>query len=176
MRQTTVETLKTYIGGGVSVVDQWRTTADSEYSGSGRHYVTANWEQNDTTGFEVLGGSMTQSSGVFTFPSTGKYLVRFCPGMTNRESSTNRAMTYCMIEISGTRDNSSYSQITTAYASNDDAGGEYYMSATAEFFWDVTNTTNDKVKFGFYVANGVTTKGDSAKSNTTATFMKVGDT
>ena len=59
-------------GVGVAVVDQWRTTAHSEYSGSGRHYVTANWEQNDTTGVEYQGGQMTESSGVFTFPRTGQ--------------------------------------------------------------------------------------------------------
>tara|TARA_R110002167_G_scaffold347167_1_gene558061 strand:- start:1743 stop:2390 length:648 start_codon:yes stop_codon:yes gene_type:complete len=159
-----------------SVVDQWRTTANAEYSGSGRHFVTANWEQNDTTGFEYQGAAMTESSGIFTFPSTGKYLVRFCPGVTNNEGGSNRALTYVMVEISGTRNNSSYSQIALAYASNDDAGGEYYMSATAEMFWDVTNTTNDKVKFGFYVANGVQTKGSSAKQQTSATFIKMGTT
>ena len=159
-----------------SVVDQWRTTGNTEYSGSGRHYVTANWEQNDTTGFEYQGASMTESSGIFTFPSTGKYLVRWSPCVTNNESSTNRAMTYVMIEISGTRDNSSYAEIAKAFASNDDAGGEYYMGGVAEMFWDVTNTTNDKVKFGFYVANGVQTKGDSAKQVTGATFIKMGTT
>ena len=163
-------------GVGVAVVDQWRTTAHSEYSGSGRHYVTANWEQNDTTGFEYQGGQMTESSGVFTFPSTGKYLIRFCPGMTNSQGSTNRALVYFMPEIHGTRNNSDYNAVARSYASNDDAGGEYYVSCTVEFFWDVTNTSNDKVKFGFYVANGMQTKGDSGVQQTAATFVKVGDT
>ena len=175
-RKTAASRLKTYIGGGIANVDQWRTTTDAEFSGAGRHFITANWEQSDSSGFEVLGGSMTESSGVFTFPSTGKWLVRFSPGCTNRESSTNRAMTYIMVEISGTRDNSSYVQIARAYASNDDAGGEYYMSGTAELFWDVTNTSNDKVKFGAYVANGFTAKGESLKQITCATFVRMGDT
>ena len=163
-------------GVGVAVVDQWRTTGHSEYSGSGRHYVTANWEDNDTIGYEYQGGQMTESSGIFTFPSTGKYLVRFCPGATNRQGSTNRAMAYIIAEIHGTRNNSGYTILARSYASNDDSGGEYYMSCTVEFFWDVTNTTNDKVKFGFYVANGMQTKGDSAVQQTAATFVKVGDT
>ena len=163
-------------GVGVAVVDQWRTTGHSEFSGSGRHYVTANWEENDTVGFEYQGGQMTQSSGIFTFPSTGKYLIRFCPGMTNNQGGTNRAMAYVMPEIHGTRNNSGFTVLARSYSSNDDAGGEYYMACTVEYFWDVTNTTNDKVKFGFYVANGMQTKGDNAIQQTAATFVKVGDT
>ena len=37
--------------------------------------IASNWDQTDTGGQSALGSSMTQSSGLFTFPSTGYWLV-----------------------------------------------------------------------------------------------------
>ena len=59
-------------GGALSVVDQWRLTssftADAEP-------ITSNLERVDTGGQGTLGSAMTESSGIFTFPSTGKYRI-----------------------------------------------------------------------------------------------------
>ena len=38
-------------------------------------YITANLERVDNATFGKIGTGMTESSGVFTFPSTGIYLV-----------------------------------------------------------------------------------------------------
>ena len=38
-------------------------------------YITANWERNDNAGFENIGTGMSESSGVFSFPETGKYMI-----------------------------------------------------------------------------------------------------
>ena len=59
---------------GISVADQWRITSNLTGSTS---YTPTNWEQVDTDGFAVLGSSMSHSSGVFTFPSTGIYQITF---------------------------------------------------------------------------------------------------
>ena len=61
-------------GGGITEVDQWRITANST---GGSADLTANWERNDSTGFAKIGTGLTESSGIFTFPSTGIYLIRF---------------------------------------------------------------------------------------------------
>ena len=57
--------------GGITVADQWRLTTTQTADVSP---VTA-WEQVDTAGQGFIGSAMTISSGLFTFPSTGIYLV-----------------------------------------------------------------------------------------------------
>ena len=47
--------------------------------------ITANWERCDTN-FEKIGTGLTESSGVFTFPSTGKYLT--CYDITFKTTAT----------------------------------------------------------------------------------------
>ena len=73
LRKTAASRIKTYIGGGITEFDMWRITttfADSAVP------ITSNWERVDTT-FDKIGTGMTESSGVFSFPSTGKYLITF---------------------------------------------------------------------------------------------------
>jgi hypothetical protein len=60
---------------GITETDQWRLTAD--FSTGGDNFLTTNLERVDNTGFGYIGTGMTESSGVFTFPSTGIYLVNF---------------------------------------------------------------------------------------------------
>ena len=58
-------------GAGISEADQWRVT--SNFSGDAAP-IASNWERNDTE-FDKIGTGMSESSGVFTFPSTGIYLI-----------------------------------------------------------------------------------------------------
>ena len=60
--------------GGITMVDSWRLTSNTNVTANQDAFLTANLEQDDTSGFANIGSSMTQSSGVFTFPSTGIYL------------------------------------------------------------------------------------------------------
>jgi hypothetical protein len=54
--------------------------------------IASNLERNDTS-FSYIGTGMSQSSGVFTFPSTGIYLVKYnisaIIGGNGTESKTN---------------------------------------------------------------------------------------
>ena len=87
------------------MVDQWRATTNTGVSQSTSTDVT-NWERVDGTAFGTLNGGMTESSGVFTFPSTGIYKVEFVPYFNDTESNNAiRGM------IKMTTDNSSYSSI-----------------------------------------------------------------
>ena len=61
---------------GITMADQWRLTADNSMSSSDFNDITSNWERNDNSGFGQLGTGMTESSGIFTFPSTGIYLIK----------------------------------------------------------------------------------------------------
>ena len=60
---------------GITMVDQWRLTANLSISGNGTTGITANLERVDTNTPGFIGTGMTESSGVFTFPSTGIYKI-----------------------------------------------------------------------------------------------------
>ena len=61
---------------GVTMADQWRLTTSRNLSAVDE-VINANWERNDTSGYGSIGSAMTQTSGTFTFPSTGIYLITF---------------------------------------------------------------------------------------------------
>jgi len=62
-------------GGNVNesnyVLEQWRLTTNEETSSA----IVDNWERVDDATSSSINAGMTQSSGVFTFPSTGLWLV-----------------------------------------------------------------------------------------------------
>jgi hypothetical protein len=172
-----VTAAKTSGVGGNTEADQWRVSAnESTFTSSGRHYITSDWERVDNSAFEKIGTGLSESSGVFTFPSTGKYHIIFTMNWTNREGGTNRALTYMMAEIGVTTDNSSYSQFSHGIASNYPTGGEYYHSTTCDYILDVTDTSNTKCKFGVYTANPMKYIGNTGYNRTYVTFVKLGDT
>ena len=80
--------------GGVSEADHWRLNNSESYSAhQGWNWGNANivldnyWERVDNN-FSMVGSGMTESSGVFTFPSTGIYLISyFITGRSNNASS-----------------------------------------------------------------------------------------
>ena len=59
---------------GITMVDQWRVSSSFN---SNNTDIDSNWERVDTGGFGQVGTGMTQSSGIFTFPSTGVYRIDF---------------------------------------------------------------------------------------------------
>ena len=63
---------------GITMIDSWSITSNFT-QGAGNTEVTANWRRNyaGSTYWGVLGSAMTESSGVFSFPATGIYLVQF---------------------------------------------------------------------------------------------------
>ena len=59
---------------GITMADQWRLT--TTFQGDANP-IASNLERVDTTGQGYIGSAMTQSSGIFTFPSTGVYEIKF---------------------------------------------------------------------------------------------------
>ena len=64
------------ITAGITMMDQWRITTVVSLS-SGSADLTSNWERNDNNFFSGIGSAMTESSGLFSFPVTGIYLLMF---------------------------------------------------------------------------------------------------
>jgi hypothetical protein len=71
--------------GGITVADNWRLSSDVTSDTS----PLTNWEQNDTAGAGQIGTSMSVSSGAFTFPSTGIYLVTLTAIITEGTAADN---------------------------------------------------------------------------------------
>ena len=127
-------------GGGITEADQWRLTADLAGSNGD---ITSNLERVDSTGFGYIGSGMSQSSGIFTFPSTGIYRV-----IVQAQLRMNSNLDYDVYLIANlTTNNSSYNEIFRAVGSMVDSGsiGQYTHSNSGLI--DVTDTSNVKIKF-----------------------------
>jgi len=153
--------------GGLAVADQWRLT--SNFSGSGT--ITSNLERIDGTLQGNLGSGMAESSGIFTFPSTGFYLVS---ATFEIDATTNSA--YHAGEIEATANNSSYADVALARGgisggNNTDDRGSFSCSSIL----DITDLSNHKVRFVMENASGVAV-GSSSVNRTFFTFLKLGDT
>ena len=161
----------TGLASGITMTDQWRVTTNFNH-GPGVATITSNWEQNDTFSQDVtVGSSMTESSGIFTFPSTGLYLIR----IQVNAKATN--MQYAGIIIKGTTDN--FSSVDDNLANNYDSMGsgvDYFAAIIAESFFDVTNTSTHKVKFNLNSQNTVAIECNTAYQRTGVTFIRFGDT
>jgi hypothetical protein len=153
-------------GGGITVADGWRITTG--FNGNGDTFITSGWEQIDDASFGSLGSAMTQSSGVFTFPSTGIYLVQF-------QMSYHTAINgYVRGRIWITTDNSSYDKVAESigYLQAGELAAQYSFALV-----DVTNTSNVKAKFGFAGANASSgAYGSTSDTQTGANFIRLGDT
>ena len=153
---------------GITEADQWRI--NSTFSASDA-YITANWERNDVN-FDKIGTGMTESSGVFSFPSTGIYLINYTG---NIHSQNEQRFVGVRLYITG--DNSSYTNRADAGSSvQDDGSYWFYANFSLNYILDVTNTTNIKVKFYAHATNTANYNGDSSKQSNGVTFIKLGDT
>ena len=149
---------------GISQADQWRLTSDL----SADTDPIANVERVDDSAFDFIGNGMTHSSGIFTFPETGIYLIDFHVKIT---AVTNDNVVFA---ISATIDNSTYNIVSQANCS---AYNTYDNSASNSYMLDVTDTSNVKVKFlTFSIGSGSYIRGSSSSNLTTMTFIRLGNT
>jgi len=154
---------------GITMADQWRWTA----SFTGTTSVTSNWERNDTS-FDKIGTGMTESSGIFTFPSTGIYHVSTG---TSFNLNSNSRYNGIMIELS-TNGGSNFTDVAEAYAHiSNNTSSATYANAHANAMIDVTNTSNFKIRIrvSHHDAN-TSSMGSSSLNNNYTNFIRLGDT
>ena len=173
LRKTAASRIKTYIGGGLSVADQWRLT--TSFQGDADP-IASNLEQVDQTAEGTIGSAMTESSGIFTFPSTGVYLVGFQVLFYLGDDNSR----YNHFKIQATTNNSSYADIgygSTFLQSTD--GVNSYSNGYIQSLIDVTDTSNVKVRFKIDIVSAsiaVNVQGSSTDTQTGMTFLRLGDT
>ena len=154
---------------GITEADQWRITVNTANS-SGED-ITSNWERSDSTAYGRIGTGMTESSGIFTFPSTGIYLVtvqavvqvRTAPALAIR------------VHLKATTNNSTYTEVSSGETSGDTNSSS---SASFNALIDVTDTSNVKIKLNTDVNNGTDCRllADTDRTRTGITFIRLGDT
>ena len=156
------------IKGGIEEVDMWRVT--SGYTGS-NDPITANWERADTDNFSVLGTGLSESSGIFTFPSTGVYLIIFQASFTRNGDS--RAINAA---INVTTNNSSYSDIAASatFIQQTESDVTSAFSKTSAIV-DVTSTSNVKISFTAGASN-VVVNGNTNAQQTGFISIKLAET
>ena len=128
-----------YVQGGITEVDTWRLTVNFQ---GNTVPITANWERDDTYSPANPGTGMTQSSGVFSFPSTGIWQIDF----RMQFSSLNADNDYILGKVEMTQDNSSYNIICQQYAAIKNNATYQGMSTTA--VKRITDISNQKIYFG----------------------------
>jgi hypothetical protein len=170
MRMTSVETLATYIGGGITEADSWRVNAVIDMSTGAYTDLTSSWERTDSRGFATqLGTGLSQSSGIFSLPSTGYYLISWHFNFYADAGASNTS-----IQLSCTLDNSSY--LETAATSANVASGESIV-LSGSYIFDVTNTTNCKFKWRYYSAGSTNNiLGHTDETKCGFTCVRLGDT
>jgi len=168
LRKTAASRLKTFIGGGITMADAWRTSATATFSGAG--FITANWERVDTDQYGTIGTGVSESSGVFTFPATGIYLIQATVSIV-----PDGIRTYTGGQIHITVNNSDFNAAADGYqhtTTTTEQSAHVYLS----FIFDVTNTSNDKVKLKFDASGSGDVVGNTAITRTGMTFIRLGDT
>ena len=156
---------------GIRMVDQWRLTANTSITASTAYFISSNWERVDSDSFGQLGTGMTESSGVFTFPTTGIYLIQTTTNFRNPNSNSGG---YAYITVS-TNGGSSFDD--AALSLGWVSASNRYSTATCSHVLDVTDTSQIKVMLKCYVTAGSTVaEGNTNRTMTGMTFIRLGDT
>jgi len=159
--------------GALTGGDSWRITAGLVAASGSSNIVTANWERDDTAMNGSTLGGMSESSGIFSFPSTGLWHLDawtyFNGGITGNFSGW-------LIQI--TTDNSAYNHRAESYTYIATDG--QHQNARSSLIFDVTDTSNHKCRMDFFIpasgASSIRVSGSSSSNHSGLTFIRLGDT
>jgi hypothetical protein len=162
---------------GITEADEWRLTSNKTVANT-TSAITTNLARTTRAGFSLLGTGMSESSGIFTFPNTGYWIV----GVLNSYTTTNANRTNS-VRIYVTENNSTYYNIGASGVNVSDDGGanNSFGAIYSEYLIDVTSTTNVKVQFDTIANNSTmvyngSTSSTSDGSSTRFMFRRIGDT
>jgi len=154
-------------GGGITEADMYRLTSGFN---SNQDPISSNLERVDDATFGKLGTGVSVSSGIFSFATTGLYLVKAI-----LKGNTYDHAYY--INIYGTADNSSYDRLAYGFGGNHYNDTDFFVTSIETFF-NCTNVSTHKIKF---TTSGMAGSGNSqvfADTDANATcfqFIRLGD-
>jgi len=153
----------------ITEVDQFRLTADLTNPGAAD--ITANLERVDDATFSKIGTGMSESSGIYTFPSTGVYRIQaichfYIP------SGNDGA---CLVNTNiSSNSGGAYDLVASAIAGST-AGGQLYNTHPSECFVNVTNASTFRVKFSTSSMAAAILVGSTNENQTSFSFIRLGD-
>ena len=156
---------------GVTMVDSWVVT--SNFSAASSTDITSNWaKHSDGTAMAgTVGTGMTESSGIFTFPSTGIYMVHH----TMSGQANSGARPYLgMRQYYSTNSGSNFTTTSSGYSSGTSSTDHFVGSGTV--IYDVTDASTHRIKFNVEPSTTATYFGVSVNKNTGVVFIRLGDT
>ena len=129
--------------------------------------VITTWTLLNSAPYTTLGSAITHSSGVFTLPHTGKFLISLQYGGYGDGGNRN----YVGGSIQYSSDSGANFTIQTRALQNTHADGAYF-TANCQVLFEITNTTTQKVRFNDYVTSN--TKVVNYGNQTMCIFQQVG--
>tara|TARA_R100000231_G_scaffold8591_1_gene11316 strand:+ start:392 stop:1009 length:618 start_codon:yes stop_codon:yes gene_type:complete len=175
LANSAVNAAKATGGRDIKMADQWRYTAEFTQSNTSNYLATTNsWERPDSKlgiNSNPLGTGMTQSGGIFTFPSTGYYFILF-HGLAKVDNDSCETSVF----IRATENNSSYDNVARSLFTIANQCTPNYAANSISYLARVTDISNYKIQFR--VSNSgisVTWMGETSENRIAATFLKLGD-
>ena len=158
--------------GGVTMIDQYRVTSNAT---GDQEPIQNNLERVDNARNGLLNAGMTVSSGVWTFPSTGYYEIYAQVVSYVTSGVNNRELRFYMYT---TVDNgSNWNDSVHAYDQQYDSGSNTWATSQFNYVIDITDTSNDKVKFHFSPDNtNAIMRGDTNVNYSYIVFKKIAAT
>ena len=149
---------------GITMMDQWSITSDNNKTDD--QTIDTGWERSDYY-FAQIGTGMSESSGIFTFPQTGIYLLL-------GQFQMNTSASYAGVQIDVSTDSgSSYTKISHG-VQNTNSGGYHHINIHAIF--DVTNATTHRMRINADNSGSTQYSGNTNALRNGVTFIRLGDT
>ena len=160
------------IATGVTMIDQYRVTTNAQ---GDQEPIQNNLERVDNARNGLLNAGMTVSSGVWTFPSTGYYEIYAQVVSYVTSGVNNRELRFYMYT---TVDNgSNWSDVIHAYDQQFSSSSYTWATSQFKYIIDITDTSNDKIKFYFSPDNtNAVMRGHSDVNYSCFIFKKIAET
>ena len=164
---------------GITMLDQYYLSSTKTATAGEEVIMHNNFDRvsGNVTGAGHIGTGMTKGGiGIFTFPSTGIYYLHFRSNVALDSGSSANRYAQNLIEV--TTNNSSYTLVSMGLDGIVSGSGERFGHPTAEFYFDVTNTSTHKCRFKIQSGNDAYKIycPSSNRLDTVVTFMRIGDT
>jgi len=163
----------TLVGGGLTGVDTW--VLSGHFSGNADP-LTSNLRRDNTSANSLIGTGMAldTSTGLWTFPATGYWQVSAY--VTSKATATDNR--YSVLEMDYTANNgTSFTTPSLGRTHIANMSSVTYASSKNTKIFDITDTSNQKVRFSIFKAvSTVETVGHATENETYFTFKKLGDT
>ena len=152
---------------GISEVDQFRLTTHLENPNNAD--ITANLERVDDASFSKVGTGMTLSSGIYTFPVTGLYMINVV-SLVYVPSGNDGS---CGVQTYISSNSGSAYDIVAETDGGNNAGGQTFLTVTSQAFANVTNASTFRCKFAAASMASATLRASTSENLTTFSFVRL---